>query len=146
MDRICPLCERSTNVCTLIVPSHTTPTLIDCCIATCVVVSTVMKTDPQMLPQVQVDAGAIRFILDGANIMCRGLTSKGAKMETELKANTHVAIMVEGKQHAIGVGKMRLSTADMYVGGVVGCWCYPLTDITSCVCLVCDVCDDDVQS
>ena len=28
----------------------------------------------------QVDKGAIRFVLSGANIMCPGLTSKGAKM------------------------------------------------------------------
>jgi len=29
----------------------------------------------------QVDKGAIKFILSGANIMCPGLTSKGAKMQ-----------------------------------------------------------------
>lgn len=28
----------------------------------------------------QVDKGAIRFVLSGANIMCPGLTSPGAKM------------------------------------------------------------------
>ena len=33
-----------------------------------------------MLPKMQVDKGAIRFILSGANIMCPGLTSPGAKM------------------------------------------------------------------
>ena len=29
----------------------------------------------------QVDKGAIKFVLSGANIMCPGLTSPGAKME-----------------------------------------------------------------
>ena len=38
----------------------------------------------------KVDRGAIRFILSGANIMCPGLTSKGAKMETSLPPNTVV--------------------------------------------------------
>jgi len=38
------------------------------------------SSDPFMLPQEQVDRGAIRFILSGANIMCPGLTSPGAKM------------------------------------------------------------------
>lgn len=38
----------------------------------------------------KVDKGAIRFILSGANIMCPGLTSKGAKMETPLPSDTVV--------------------------------------------------------
>lgn len=36
--------------------------------------------DPYILPWQQVDKGAIRFVLSGANIMCPGLTSPGAKM------------------------------------------------------------------
>ncbi|VEN45627.1 unnamed protein product, partial [Callosobruchus maculatus] len=35
---------------------------------------------PFFLPMQQVDKGAIRFVLSGANIMCPGLTSPGAKM------------------------------------------------------------------
>lgn len=37
-------------------------------------------SDPFLLPWEQVDKGAIRFVLSGANIMCPGLTSPGAKM------------------------------------------------------------------
>lgn len=37
-------------------------------------------TDPFFLPKEQVDKGAIRFVLSGANIMCPGLTSPGAIM------------------------------------------------------------------
>jgi PUA domain protein len=37
-------------------------------------------TDPFILPHMQVDKGAIRFVLSGANIMCPGLTSPGARM------------------------------------------------------------------
>lgn len=35
---------------------------------------------PFFLPMLQVDKGAIRFVLSGANIMCPGLTSPGACM------------------------------------------------------------------
>lgn len=45
--------------------------------------------DPFMLPQEQVDKGAIKFILSGANIMCPGLTSPGAKM-SPIEANAIV--------------------------------------------------------
>lgn len=37
-------------------------------------------TDPFILPHQQVDKGAIKFVLSGANIMCPGLTSPGAKL------------------------------------------------------------------
>ena len=36
--------------------------------------------DPVILPHQQVDKGAIKFLLSGANVMCRGLTSPGAKL------------------------------------------------------------------
>jgi len=42
------------------------------------------------MPEVQVDKGAIRFVLGGANIMCPGLTSRGGRMEEELPAETAV--------------------------------------------------------
>ena len=71
-----------------------------------------MFLDPFMLPWMQVDKGAIRFILSGANIMCPGLTSPGAKM-SEVEAGTVVAIMAEGKQHALCVGKTTLSSKDI---------------------------------
>ena len=37
----------------------------------------VYRLDPDILPSVQVDQGAIKFILKGADIMCPGLTSAG---------------------------------------------------------------------
>ena len=43
-----------------------------------------------ILPQLQVDKGAIRFVLSGANIMCPGLTSPGAKMDVDLPPDTIV--------------------------------------------------------
>ncbi|KAK0133144.1 Malignant T-cell-amplified sequence 1 [Merluccius polli] len=62
---------------------------------------------PFILPHQQVDKGAIKFVLSGANIMCPGLTSPGAKL---YPAATDTAIMAEGKQHALCVGVMKMST------------------------------------
>ena len=38
------------------------------------------RADPDILPKLQVDRGAIEFVLKGANIMCPGLTSKGGRL------------------------------------------------------------------
>jgi hypothetical protein len=45
--------------------------------------------DPSMMPKMQVDYGAIKFVLRGSNIMCPGLTSTGGKME-DVQAGTVV--------------------------------------------------------
>ena len=68
--------------------------------------------DPFLLPHMQVDKGAIRFVLSGANIMCPGLTSPGARM-TKVEANTVVAIMAEGKEHALAIGLTKMSSEKM---------------------------------
>ncbi|RKP06091.1 PUA-like domain-containing protein, partial [Thamnocephalis sphaerospora] len=68
---------------------------------------------PDCLPTVQVDRGAIKFVLSGANIMCPGLTSPGARMDTELPEGAIVAVMAEGKEHALAIGRMKMSTADV---------------------------------
>ncbi|EAL71479.1 hypothetical protein DDB_G0271910 [Dictyostelium discoideum AX4] len=68
---------------------------------------------PNILPHVQVDKGAIKFVLQGANIMCRGLTSPGAKMEVDLPVDAIVAVMAEGKDHASAIGVMKMSTNDI---------------------------------
>ncbi|CAG0890003.1 unnamed protein product, partial [Darwinula stevensoni] len=64
---------------------------------------------PFLLPWEQVDKGAIKFVLSGANIMCPGLTSPGALM-TPASEKTLVAIMAEGKQHALAIGITKMST------------------------------------
>ncbi|XP_022823462.1 malignant T-cell-amplified sequence 1 homolog [Spodoptera litura] len=67
---------------------------------------------PFFLPMQQVDKGAIRFVLSGANIMCPGLTSPGARMSSVDKGQV-VAVMAEGKEHALAVGCTALSTDDI---------------------------------
>ena len=51
-------------------------------------------TDPFILPHQQVDKGAIKFILSGANIMCPGLTSPGAKLEEADKDDIIVSVVL----------------------------------------------------
>ncbi|KAH7820781.1 putative malignant t cell amplified sequence 1 [Monocercomonoides exilis] len=72
----------------------------------------VLHRYPELLPHMQVDRGAIKHILSGSDIMCRGLTSPGAKME-DVPAGTYVAIHAEGKEHAVGIGITTLSTEDI---------------------------------
>lgn len=67
---------------------------------------------PFFLQMQQVDKGAIRFVLSGANIMCPGLTSPGAEMTVAGKG-TVVAIMAEGKDNALAIGLTQLSTEDI---------------------------------
>ncbi|KAL8429272.1 hypothetical protein Efla_005549 [Eimeria flavescens] len=67
---------------------------------------------PSMMPKMQVDRGAVKFVLRGSNVMCQGLTSPGGRME-EVPANCVVQIAVEGKQHSCAIGITTMSTADI---------------------------------
>ena len=69
--------------------------------------------DPFICPLMQVDKGAITFVLAGANIMCPGLTSKGAKMTPTVAAGQVVTVIAEGKQHALAVGQLKMTPDDM---------------------------------
>lgn len=69
---------------------------------------------PDCFPRVQVDRGAIKFVLSGANIMCPGLTSPGAKLpEENFEEGTVVTVYAEGKEHALAIGKLLMSTDDI---------------------------------
>lgn len=70
---------------------------------------------PTAFPSVKVDRGAIKFVLSGANIMCPGLTSKGAELPEApgLEKDTIVAIYAEGKENALAIGKLIMSTEDI---------------------------------
>jgi PUA domain protein len=61
----------------------------------------------------QVDRGAVKFILSGANIMCPGLTSQGGHVIPGIKKDAAVAVMVDGKEHAICVGQLYMSSDDI---------------------------------
>ncbi|KXS17668.1 hypothetical protein M427DRAFT_30157 [Gonapodya prolifera JEL478] len=69
---------------------------------------------PDILPILRADKGAIKFILSGANIMAPGLTSKGATMPAQsLEKGAPVAVYAEGKEHALAVGLLEMSTDEM---------------------------------
>lgn len=73
----------------------------------------VLHQFPESLPRVQVDKGAIKFVLNGADIMCPGLTSKGGSLDTELPKHSPVAVFAEGMEHPLAVGYTLMSTEDM---------------------------------
>jgi PUA domain protein len=69
---------------------------------------------PEAFPRVQVDRGAIKFVLSGANIMCPGLTSAGAKLPDEnWPVDKIVTIYAEGKENAMAVGKLAMTIDDI---------------------------------
>ena len=69
---------------------------------------------PDCFPKVQVDRGAIKFVLSGANIMCPGLTSAGGKLpEQNMDKDSIVTIYAEGKEHALAIGKLTMSSDDI---------------------------------
>ena len=49
---------------------------------------------PFLLPIQIVDKGAIKFILSGADIMCPGLTSKGAYLDLNIEKDTAVQVQI----------------------------------------------------
>ncbi|RKO97709.1 hypothetical protein CXG81DRAFT_20916 [Caulochytrium protostelioides] len=68
---------------------------------------------PDIMPKVQVDKGAIKFVMAGANIMCPGLTSPGASLDAGIPKGTPVAVMAEGKEHAVAIGLMMMSSDEI---------------------------------
>ena len=71
---------------------------------------------PTLLPKLQVDRGAIPFVLKGAPVMGVGITSPGGKIFSSLPAKTVVAIFAEDKETPIAVGITTISTDEMKAG------------------------------
>ncbi|EJK74769.1 hypothetical protein THAOC_03538 [Thalassiosira oceanica] len=69
--------------------------------------------------KVTVDRGAIPYLLGGANVMCPGLTNVGGEMPADsdegpgLAKGDGVVIYAEGKESALAVGFMKMSSADI---------------------------------
>ncbi|PLB40043.1 GTP-binding protein YchF [Aspergillus candidus] len=71
---------------------------------------------PSALPTIQIDRGAIRFVLSGATLMAPGLTSPGGRLpdaEHQLEAGTVVAVVAEGKELACLVGPLKVGTEEI---------------------------------
>lgn len=74
---------------------------------------------PVLLPTVQVDRGAIKFLLSGANVMAPGLTSAGGRLpdpsrgEKPLAKDTPVAIKAQGKEYEVAIGILQVDTEEI---------------------------------
>lgn len=57
----------------------------------------------------------MKHVLQGANITAPGLISAGGRLpDFPLKVGDIVSIIGEGKEHAMAVGRMLMSSDDMY--------------------------------
>ncbi|WFD02451.1 translation machinery-associated protein 20 [Malassezia obtusa] len=79
----------------------------------------VLHQYPALLPWIQVDRGAIKFLLSGANVMAPGLTSAGGHLpdpkqgEKPLPKGTSVAIRSQGKTHEVAIGTLLVDTEEI---------------------------------
>ncbi|PYI35172.1 GTP-binding protein YchF [Aspergillus indologenus CBS 114.80] len=75
---------------------------------------------PDALPTVQIDRGAIRFVLSGAALMAPGLTSPGGRLpdtEHAVEAGQVVAVKAEGKETVCLVGVLKVGTEEIKAKG-----------------------------
>jgi len=80
---------------------------VSCCVS-------LSSPDPDLLPTVQVDRGAIKFVLKGADIMAPGLTSAGGSLgSAPLVVGDYVAVRAEGKEQILAIGRMTMSSDDV---------------------------------
>lgn len=70
---------------------------------------------PFLLPVLRVDRGAIKHVINGADVMVPGLRSERAVIENEASRGAAVAVFGESKQHAIAVGVCQMSTEQMRI-------------------------------
>ena len=68
---------------------------------------------PSMMPKMQVDQGAIKFVLRGANVMAPGLTSAGGAVEKGIQKGAPVQITAEGCNHACAIGLMSMTSEEL---------------------------------
>jgi len=75
---------------------------------------------PTAIPTIQIDRGAIRFVLSGAALMAPGLTSPGGRLpekEHAIEAGNVVAVKAEGKKEVCLVGVLKQGTEEMKAKG-----------------------------
>lgn len=64
---------------------------------------------PFLLPALMVDSGAIKHVINGADVMVPGLR-RHADTQPEVTPGQAVAIFADGKQHALAVGIANMQT------------------------------------
>ena len=69
---------------------------------------------PSMMPKMQVDTGAIKFVLRGAHVMAPGLVeAKGGAVEKNVPVNSPVQITADTCVNACGVGILSVPSDDI---------------------------------
>jgi PUA domain protein len=72
---------------------------------------------PDLLPHMRVDKGAIRFVMKGSHIMAPGFTSAGGDVDCgrdePLPVGAFVAVHAEGMTHAVAIGELKMTTAEI---------------------------------
>ena len=59
------------------------------------------------------DAGAIRFVLGGSNVMCPGFTHDDGDMPADLPVDAPVVVGAFGKKHAMAIGQVKMTKGDI---------------------------------
>lgn len=70
---------------------------------------------PFLMPILRVDRGAIKHVVNGADVMVPGLRSERAVIESEVERGDAVAVFAESKVHAIAVGVCKMSSEQMRI-------------------------------
>lgn len=85
--------------------------------------SFIPSIDPFLMPTIQVDRGAIKFLLSGANVMAPGLLTAGGRLPDTSKGEqgfakgTPVAIMAQDKESALSIGILKESSDEIRAKG-----------------------------
>lgn len=61
----------------------------------------------------QTDAGAIKFVLSGANIMSPGLFSDDGRVDHDIPIDAPVVVNAHGKRRAMCIGQVKMSKDDI---------------------------------
>lgn len=69
----------------------------------------VLHKYPMLLPIYRVDKGAVRHVINGADIMAPGVRG----CDPNVQRDQVVAIFAEGKEHAIAVGVAKMTAAEI---------------------------------
>ncbi|XBW38517.1 hypothetical protein QEN19_004106 [Hanseniaspora menglaensis] len=74
----------------------------------------IQKFPRDCFKSLQVDKGAIKFILGGSDIMCPGITSAGGILPAEdIAIDDLIIVYAEGKESALCVGKLKMTANDI---------------------------------
>ena len=72
---------------------------------------------PNMMKTMTADKGAIKHIFSGSDCYAPGLTSPGGNVTPDLEEQQLIALHAEGKQHAMAIGVLLMSSEEITTKG-----------------------------